>query len=264
MAYDMGMLTAHVPRICDEEQVPDFQVQMVEAMKAVSGEIAERKPDVIVLVSCHWLSTFHHYVDVTPSHQGTLTAFECPELISDVPYSYPGDHEFGMELVNAGKDAGIPVTAVNDTTYVWDYGTVVPLRYLVPNEDIPIVNVSVTWAGDLKETYQWGEVIGNVLRQSGKKAMFISSGALSHNLVRGPEKMPTRSEQALDKQFIDYMSKKEYASARDMLPQYAKSAGVEAGGRHLAMLLGTLENEDPKYWGAAQSSGSWNAIMTFY
>ncbi|GAB7389163.1 3,4-dihydroxyphenylacetate 2,3-dioxygenase [Bacillaceae bacterium] len=265
MSIELGVITAHVPRICFEDKVADFQKPLVNGMKEASKVIYALKPDVLLIVSCHWMSTFHHFVDATPQHKGILTAFECPELISDVHYHYPGDEELATQLVEAGKEAGLPVVKVTDPTYVWDYGTVVPLRYLVPKEDIPIIDLSVTWAASLDETYQWGQTIGKVLRESKKRAVFVASGALSHNLVRGPEKMPTRAEQALDNQFVDYLLSGDFISAREMLPQYARAAGVESGGRHLAMFLGVLEGEQYKatHLGYAQSSGSGNVIMTF-
>ena len=67
----------------------------------------------------------------------------------------------------------------------------VPLRYLVPNEDIPVINLSVTLAANLEETYKWGQAIANVLRETEKKVVFVASGALAHNLVRGRHHMPT-------------------------------------------------------------------------
>ena len=203
-------------------------------------------------------------MDVTPVHKGVLTALECPDIITDVPYHYPGDMETGYKLVQAGKEAGIPVVGVNDETYVWDYGTVVPLRYLVPKQDLPIIDLSVTLAASLEETYQWGRQIGKVLRENKKRSVFVSSGALSHNLVRGRENRPTRTEHVLDRQFISYLMNEQYESAHDMLQQYSKIAGVESGGRHLAMLFGVMEGSfAPKMFAEAQSSGSWNAIMTF-
>jgi 3,4-dihydroxyphenylacetate 2,3-dioxygenase len=264
MTLELGMLAAHVPRICHEEKVSDFQKPLTKAMHEASKALLDVNPDVVVLVSCHFTATFHHYVDSTPEHKGVLTAVECPDLISDVPYHYPGDAELANQLVEAGKKAGIPTVAVNDPTYIWDYGTVVPLRYLLPKENVPVIDLSVCWAASLDETFQWGQEIGRVLRESNKRAVFVSSGALSHNLVRGPEIMPTRSEQALDNQFIDYVLKSDYDSAREMLPQYAKIAGVESGGRHIAMLLGVLEGSfKANYLGYAQSSGSGNAVITF-
>lgn len=260
----MSMIVPHVPSICHEDQAPDFQKNIIEAMKEVGKQIAEIKPDVIVLISCHWPSTFSHYVDVHPVHKGLLTAMEAPELITDVPYHYPGDEELGNQMVQAGKDAGIPVLPVNDPNYVWDYGTLVPLRYLVPNEDIPVVNLCVTLAADLEETNKWGQNIKRVLEESNKKVIFVASGALSHNLVRGRHHKPTVAEHALDKEFVDLLMNKKYKEAYSMLPQYATMAKVESGGRHLAMLFGILDEDcKPVYYTDAQSSGSWNPVMTF-
>jgi 3,4-dihydroxyphenylacetate 2,3-dioxygenase len=264
MTIELGMLVPHTPRMCHEEYAPDFQQELVRGMHEVAKVIEKVNPDTIVLISCHWLSSFHHYVDATPEHKGVLTAFECPELISDVPYDYPGDEVLASQLVEAGKNAGLPVVKVNEPTYVWDYGTVVPLRYLVPKQNIPVIDLSVCWAADLEETYLWGQQIGKVLRESDKRVVFVSSGALSHNLLRGPHFMPSLTEQALDNQFLSYLHKNDLSSAWKMLPQYSKVASVESGGRHIAMLFGVLEGSyRSHYYGYGQSSGSANVVMTF-
>ncbi|MCY9666809.1 extradiol ring-cleavage dioxygenase [Paenibacillus alginolyticus] len=266
MSVELSMLVAHVPRICHEDQVADFQKPMVSAMHKVSEELFETKPDVVIMISCHFTATFHHYVNCSSVHKGELTAVECPDLIADVPYNFQGDPSLAEQLVQAGKGAGLPILAFNDTSYVWDYGTLVPMRYLVPKENVPVIDLSVCWAASLDETFEWGRNVGKTLKESSKRAVFVSSGALSHNLVRGPEKMPTSSEQALDKQFTDYLLSGRLDAAREMLPQYAKIAGVESGGRHLAMLLGVMEgsgNYKAKFHGYVQSSGSGNAIITF-
>lgn len=264
MSIELSMLVPHVPSICHEDQVPEFQRDMVEAMKDVSKTIANLKPDAIVLVSCHWPSTFFHYVDGTPVHKGILTAIEAPDLINDVPYEFLGDEDLAQEIVKAGEEANLQVKGVNDPYYVWDYGSVVPLRYLTPNGDIPVVNLSVTLAASLEETYRWGEVIAKVCRESEKRIVFVSSGALSHNLVRGRHNIPTVAEHALDKQFVAFIMAKDYESAYRMLPEYSRMARVESGGRHIAILLNMLEHDmKPKYLADGQSSGSWNAVITF-
>lgn len=264
MTIEMSMLVPHVPSMCDEDQVPEFQQDMAVQMKQMGKQIKELNPDVIVLVSCHWPSTFFHYVDCTPVHKGILTAFEAPDLIKDVAYHYPGDEELGNALVKAGEEANLQVQGVNDPYYIWDYGSVVPLRYLVPEGDIPVINLSVTLAASLEETYKWGQVIAKILRESDKRVVFLSSGALSHNLVRGRHNKPTVSEHALDKQFIEFIMTKNYQAAYDMLPEYARLARVESGGRHLAMLFSMIEDGcEPAYLADGQSSGSWNALITF-
>lgn len=264
MTIELCMLVPHVPSICHEDQVPDFQQGIANAMKEVGKELENIQPDVIVLVSCHWPSTFFHYVDATPVHKGLLSAVEAPDMINNVPYFYPGDRELALELVKAGEELGMQVMAVEDPYFVWDYGSVVPLRYLVPNEDIPVINLSVTLAASLEETYTWGQQIAKVLQNTDKRVVFISSGALSHNLVRGRHNKPTVTEHAMDKQFIEFVMNKDYEAAYEMLPDYARFAKVESGGRHLAMLFSMIEKDfDPVYLADGQSSGSWNAFITF-
>jgi 3,4-dihydroxyphenylacetate 2,3-dioxygenase len=264
MTIEFSMIAPHVPSMCHEEQVPEFQQDMASGMKVVAQQIKEIKPDVIVLVSCHWPSTFFHYVDCTPVHKGILTAFEAPDLIKDLPYNYPGDEELANKLVRAGEDAGLQVQGVNDPYYLWDYGSVVPLRYLNPDADIPVINLSVTLAASIEETYKWGQEIAKVLHETDKKIIFISSGALSHNLVRGRHNKPTVTEHSMDKQFLEFVMSKDYQAAYDMLPEYARMARVESGGRHLAMLLSMLDKEcKPSFYADGQSSGSWNVLITF-
>jgi 3,4-dihydroxyphenylacetate 2,3-dioxygenase len=57
---------------------------------------------------------------------------------------------------------------------------------------------------------------------------------------------------------------KNYQAAYGMLPEYARHARVESGGRHLAMLFSMIEEGwEPAYLADGQSSGSWNAVITF-
>ena len=264
MSIELSMLAPHAPSLCHEDQAPDFQQNIIAGFKEVSKQISQIKPDVIVLVSCHWPSTFAHYVDCNPVHKGLLTAQEAPDMINAVPYHYQGDEDLANELVQAGKKANIPVEGVYGGHFEWDYGTVVPLRYLVPKEDIPVINLSVTLAANIEETYKWGQEIAKVLKETDKKVVFVSSGALSHNLVRGRHNMPSTAEHALDKEFIDLIMNKDYGAAYKMLPQYATMAKVESGGRHVAMLLGIIGKEcTPTYYADGQSSGSWNPLITF-
>ena len=70
MTIELSMIVPHVPSICHEDQAPDFQKGIIDGLKEIYKEIAEIKPDVIVLVSCHW-THFSHYVDCLPFIKAT-------------------------------------------------------------------------------------------------------------------------------------------------------------------------------------------------
>ena len=103
MSIELSMLVPHAPSLCHEDQVPDFQQTIVAGFKEVSKKISQIKPDVIVLVTCHWPSTFAHYVDCNPVHKGLLTAQEAPDMINDVPYHYPGDEVLANSTCSGRK-----------------------------------------------------------------------------------------------------------------------------------------------------------------
>lgn len=269
MSLELAMITPHTPRICHEDKVGDFQKPMVEAMKKTADVIDGTAPDLLLIVSCHWMSSFDHYIDATARHQGILTAFECPDIITDVPYDHPGLPELAQSIADKGKAAGLRVKAVDDPSYVWDYGTVVPLRYLLKNKQLPIIDLSVCWAASLEETQQWGHIIGQALADSPLRAVFVSSGALAHNLVRVPENWPNITEQTLDREFCNHLVAGDLTSAESMLPSYARAAGLESGGRHVAMLLGALQgglggNVSGVLHGYGPSSGSGNPVLTLH
>ncbi|MCL6632551.1 MAG: extradiol ring-cleavage dioxygenase [Alicyclobacillus herbarius] len=269
MSLELAMISPHTPRICHEDRIPEFQRPMVEAMRKTADIIEQVQADVMVLVSCHWMSSFEHYVDATARHKGILTAVECPDLISDVPYDHEGHPELARALVAAGKEAGLSVVGIDDPSYIWDYGTVVPLRYLLPRRKIPVVDLSVCWAASLEETQEWGRVIGQVLRESPLRAVFVASGALAHNLRRGAQNWPNRTEQALDKEFCQRLVEGDLKAATEMLPSYARAATLESGGRHVAMLLGVLETNyndlfKGQLHGYGPSSGSGNPVLTLH
>src|ERR1700756_4299168 len=92
-------LSVHTPRYCTFEAAFEGKLAS-EAFRPVREgmidqglEVKEAQLDVVVINSCHLISTFPTVVDGTPRHRGVLTAQEAPELIHGVAYDYPGDYD---------------------------------------------------------------------------------------------------------------------------------------------------------------------------
>src|SRR3972149_10581043 len=149
-------LTVHAPRYCTYEAAFEGKLAS-EVFRPVRDtrvahvrEVAAARLDVMVVNSCHLISTFPTVVDGTPRHQGVLTAQEAPELIHGVHYDYPGDYELSAALIARGRAKGHQCVLANDIHYPLDYGTVSPMVcYLDPGPRLPMVPVSVCLANDL-------------------------------------------------------------------------------------------------------------------
>ncbi|MGZ8257388.1 MAG: dioxygenase family protein, partial [Gallionella sp.] len=134
------------------------------------------KPRAILLVSAHWASV-----------QPTVSRAESPATIHDfsgfpdalyqLRYAAPGAPDLADDVVALLTQAGIAVSV--DATRGLDHGAWVPLRFLFPDADIPVAQLSIqahrdaTWHFNLGITLQ-------ALRDKG--VLIIGSGAITHNL----------------------------------------------------------------------------------
>lgn len=237
----MSAIASHSPRIGIEANAPAFLAGVIAGEYALGRAIQDLRPDVIVLQSAHWVTTFTWYVTCQARHRGTCVSDELPDLIPGQPYDRPGDPEFGAALVEAIKDKGLQAGRNDTEHYKWDYGTFVPLQYLDPKQTIPVVTMGTCILADLDECYRVGVAIREAAARSGKRVVFVASSALSHKLVRNPAAWPTAEHQALDHDFMGLLRAGKLAEARRFLGGYAHETHVEMGGRNLASMLGALD-----------------------
>jgi 3,4-dihydroxyphenylacetate 2,3-dioxygenase len=266
-------LTVHTPRYCTYEAAfagklahPDFKA-VRDGLVEQGHDVAGAAPEVILITSCHLITTFPTVIDGTPRHRGILTAQEAPDLIHGVAYDFPGDYDLAAALVDRGSSSGLPCTLANDVHYPLDYGTVMPVVcYLDRAQRIPVVPVSVCLSADLNEAFAWGRIIAQTTRDLGRRAAFAASGSVSHRLVRGPETWPTAADQELDHRLAQLLADGEYDRLWGWLPDYTQAAQPEMGGRHLAMMLGALIEAGTRYattlHAYGPSSGSGNYVIS--
>ncbi|MBI2316218.1 MAG: extradiol ring-cleavage dioxygenase [Betaproteobacteria bacterium] len=257
-------VTAHVPRMGIEEKAPDFQRGLIAGSKAMGEAIRKLAPDLLVLMSAHWVSTFNWYVTAQNPHKGMCIADEAPDLISGEPYQRPGDPAFAQALAAANQAQDVPMLVNDSPHYTWDYATWVPLHYLDPAQEIPVVTLPSVLTSDLDECRRVGRSVGAVAARSGKRVIFIASCALSHKVARGPHLWPTPERMEMDRKLIALLERGDIAAVAAWLPEYSVQAAAEMGGRVLAAMTGALEWMDGPLSGThfgdyAQSSGSGNA-----
>ena len=152
-AIVMSGFASHTPRIGIEANAPGFLRGVIAGGYALGRAIQALEPDVIVLQSAHWVTTFTWYVTCHQRHRGNCVSDELPDLIPGIPYDRPGDPEFAALLVDRIKAQGL-LAGRNDTPhYKWDYGSFVPLQYLDPVQRIPVVTMGTCILADLDECY---------------------------------------------------------------------------------------------------------------
>ena len=133
-------------------------------------------PAAILVVSPHW-----------QTRGARVTASAAPETIHDfhgfppalyaLQYRPPGAPALAAEVVAQLQAAGLD--ARPDPGRGLDHGAWVPLRYLRPEADVPVLQVSLPLGTDAAGALRLGQALAP-LRERG--VLVVGSGSLTHNL----------------------------------------------------------------------------------
>ena len=262
-------VVAHVPTLSRVEITPDFQHTLVQGEHRLGHDLRALSPDLWVIASTHWVSTFNWFATCQLVHEGQCVADEAPDLIPGMPYRYRGDPEFGAALVEEWKRGDVAAVRNETPHYQWDYGTFVPLSHLDPEAEVPVVGIPVVLMADHAECLRAGAAVHATAKRMGRRVVFLASTALTHALVRGRHFMPRPDRLEADHLFLDQLKRGDIDMALEGFSDYSHLVVAEMGGRALATLLGVAKAmvadgvrlEGRQYGDYAQSSGSGNANL---
>lgn len=144
------------------------------------------RPRAILVVSPHWRGA-----GLAVSTRGQQEAWHDfggfpPELYT-LEYGAPGSPELAARIRRLLAESDLPVQ--DDPARPLDHGAWVPLRYLYPQADIPVVQLALDARLDARGQYALGRLL-SPLRDEG--VLIIGSGSLTHNLrhVQPPGSAP--------------------------------------------------------------------------
>ena len=135
------------------------------------------RPDAIVILSPHWMTRDGVAVtaSATPPTIHDFGGF--PDALYQIQYPAPGAPALAARIADMLQVRGW--TSRLDTDRGLDHGAWVPLSYLAPQADIPVVQVSMPAALDTRGALKLGRAL-KPLRDM--NVLIVASGSLTHNL----------------------------------------------------------------------------------
>jgi 4,5-DOPA dioxygenase extradiol len=145
-------------------------------------------PKAIVIISPHWMTSSIKVSSVVqPKTIHDFSGF--PNELQLIQYPAPGDPQLAAQVVELLRKHAW--SADLDASWGLDHGAWVPLRYLFPNANIPVLQVSMPLDLDAVSAWKLGEDLGALADQG---VLIIGSGSLTHNLYEfglfGPDPEP--------------------------------------------------------------------------
>ncbi|HWS79290.1 MAG TPA: class III extradiol ring-cleavage dioxygenase [Thermomonas sp.] len=196
----------------------------------------------ILVVSPHW-QTRGVRVATTPA-PGTIHDFGgFPAPLYALQYTPPGAPAVADEALRLLREAGFDASA--DPQRGLDHGAWVPLRYLKPAADVPVLQVSLPHDIDAAGALRLGQALAP-LREAG--VLVIGSGSLTHNLyefrqhVRDPDYAQAFADWVADAvQLRDIAGLVDY---RQRAPHAARAHPSEEHYLPLLVALGASDHDD--------------------
>ncbi len=210
----------------------------VDAYERVAAEIAELKPDTIVVLTPHSIM-YSDYIHISPGESafGDFDDYGCPKVGMKVKY----DTEL-VELISREAEAmNIPAGTLGEQNKALDQGTMVPLyfvnKYL---SDYKTVRIGISGL-TLKEHYAFGMAVRNAVDKCDKNVVVIASGDLSHYLKNsGPYKFAPEGPQ-FDARVTMDMASGNFKDFLDFDDEFCDAAG-ECGMRGFTIMAGILDS----------------------
>jgi 3,4-dihydroxyphenylacetate 2,3-dioxygenase len=233
-----GAILPHTLPMYEARHKPtDHRRKSLGAIDQVRQRLETWQPDVIVLASTHWMPRDGFFVDDGGRHEDGCDASY--KGVEPQAFGFPGDPELAGLAASLARKAGLPVRRLHRVAQ--EHAVWVPIHLLSRERQIPVVPCSIWWRGPREAHRQFGEVFRNAVGQLGRKALFIASGALSHNFdfSKPPEYVVPAGER-VDRMAVEWLEKGQHQRLLDMSDDEFEGWNPEGRAGHIYMLSGAL------------------------
>jgi len=232
-------MVPHPPMIVPE--VGRGSEQQIEATRAayaqVAREIASLTPETIIISSPH-ATMYADYFHISPgTHaEGSFARFRAPQVRFREDY----DAELAKTIERLAIADGLPAGTRGQREPALDHGTMVPLYFIRQvYSGFRLVRVGLSGLS-LEDHYRLGQLIRRVVEETGRRAIYIASGDLSHKLqAYGPYGYAPEGPQ-YDKRIMDVCGRAAFGELFDFDEGFCERA-AECGHRSFVIMAGALD-----------------------
>ena len=245
MGIEAAYMVPHPPMIVPEVgRGSEKQIEeTTRAYRRVADEIAGIRPDTLIISSPHSIM-YADYFHISPGRgaKGSFASFGARSVSFKETY----DTELAGLVGRLAKERNIPAGPLGERDASLDHGTMVPLYFVEEayrragaEKNYQIVRIGLSGL-PLSKHYELGMVIQQAVLQTGRRAVYIASGDLSHKLqTYGPYGFAPEGPQ-YDERIMDVCGRTAFDELFSFDETFCDKA-AECGHRSFVMMAGALD-----------------------
>ena len=207
------------------------------AYKRVGEEIAKLKPETIIVSSPH-ATMYADYFHLSPGKraEGSFAQFHAAKVRFQEEY----DEETVKAIEELARKNGFPAGTQGQREPELDHGTMVPLYFIRQfYSGFRLVRIGLSGL-PLEDHYRLGRMIQQAVNETGRRAVYIASGDLSHKLqAYGPYGFAQEGPQ-YDRRIMDVCGRAAFGELFEFNESFCERA-AECGHRSFVMMAGALD-----------------------
>ena len=239
MSIVAAYMVPHPPMIVPE--VGRGGEKRVEATRAAyeraAKEIAALQPETIILSSPHAVM-YADYFHISPGKgaEGSFARFGA----GSVRFREEYDRELVDAIERLAVSEGVPAGTAGERDKALDHGTMVPLYFIrQAYSNFRLVRLGLSGL-PLEDHYRLGQVIQKAVEETGRRAVYIASGDLSHKLqTYGPYGF-AEDGPVYDARIMDVCGRGAFGELFDFDEAFCERA-AECGHRSFVIMAGALD-----------------------
>ena len=221
---------SHAPGITGraERADPEVRDRFYAAFDAMRLAIEAARPDAIVVIAAEHFANF--FMNNMPSFAiGMSDRYDGPiedsEWLRIAPFSAPGDPGLSRRLIDEVMQS-VDVSYAEEWRF--DHGIAVPLHFLTPRFDLPVIPVNINCQGPplapLHRVWAFGEALRRAADRLPERLAIVGTGGISH-WPATPDS--GKINEAWDREFLDRWC----ANDRSALLDYTDVDAYAAAGQ---------------------------------
>ncbi len=177
---------SHAPGITGRAHLADPEVRdrFYEAYDRMRQDIEATEPDALIVIAAEHFANF--FMDNMPSFAMGMADFyegpiEDPGWLGIEPFRAPGDRDLSKRLITEVMET---VDVAYAEEWKFDHGIAVPLHFLTPRFDLPVVPVNINCQGPplapLPRAWALGEALRRAADSVPERIALVGTGGISH------------------------------------------------------------------------------------
>jgi 2,3-dihydroxyphenylpropionate 1,2-dioxygenase len=177
---------SHAPGITGRAQRADpaLKTALYDALFGLGEELRATRPDALVVVAAEHFANFFmnnmpaYCIGMADRYNGPI---EDPEWLGIQPVRIPGAADLSRRLIESVLEE---VDVAYAQEWQFDHGVMVPLHFLTPDYDVPVIPVNVNCQGPpltpLKRAWTFGRALRKAIDAVPERVALVATGGISH------------------------------------------------------------------------------------